>query len=114
MSVNKVILIGNVGKDPEIRHISEGVSVCNLPIATSETYTNKNKEKVTQTEWHNVVLWNKLAEIAEKYVKKGSKLYIEGNLRTRSWEDSDGKKRYTTEIFARNMDLLSPRPNTDL
>ncbi|WP_421918192.1 single-stranded DNA-binding protein [Marinifilum sp.] len=106
MSVNKVILIGNVGKDPEVRYLDNGVAVANFPLATSETYTNKNNEKVTQTEWHNIVLWRKLAEIAETYVKKGMQLYIEGRIRTRSWDDQDGNKRYMTEIFGDNIRML--------
>lgn len=109
MSVNKVILVGNVGKDPEVRHIDSGVAVANFSLATSESYTAKNGEKVTTTEWHNIVMWRGLAEIAEKYVKKGKQLYIEGKLRTRSWDDKDGNKRYTTEVVADNMMLLGGR-----
>lgn len=106
MSVNKVILVGNVGKDPEVKYLDNSVAVCNFSLATSETYNNKNGEKVTQTEWHNIVLWRKLAEIAETYVKKGMQIYIEGQIRTRNWEDKDGVKRYTTEIFGTNMQML--------
>ncbi|MBN2595916.1 single-stranded DNA-binding protein [Labilibaculum sp.] len=106
MSVNKVILVGNVGKDPEVKYLDNGVAVCNFSLATSETYNNKNGEKVTQTEWHNIVLWRKLAEIAETYVKKGMQIYIEGQIRTRNWEDKDGVKRYTTEIFGTSMQML--------
>jgi single-strand DNA-binding protein len=106
MSVNKVILVGNVGKDPEVKYLDNGVAVCNFSLATSETYSNKNGEKVTQTEWHNIVLWRKLAEIAETYVKKGMQIYIEGQIRTRNWEDKDGVKRYTTEIFGTSMQML--------
>ncbi|MBN1186359.1 MAG: single-stranded DNA-binding protein [Bacteroidales bacterium] len=109
MSINKVILVGNVGKDPEVRYLDSGVAVCNFPLATSETYKNKDGEKVTNTEWHNVVLWRSLAEVAEKYVKKGSQLYIEGKIRTRSWDDKDGNKRYITEIIADNMQMLGRR-----
>ena len=105
MSVNKVILVGNVGKDPEVRHVESG-TVCNFSLATSEVYKNKNGEKVTQTEWHNIVLWRQLAELAEKFVKKGSQLYIEGRIRTRSYEDQNGVKRYTTEIYADTMRFL--------
>jgi single-strand DNA-binding protein len=112
MSVNKVILVGNVGADPEVKYLDNGVAVCNIRLATSETYT-RNEEKVTQTEWHSVVMWRKLAEIAEKYVKKGSQLYIEGRLRTRTWEDQDGKKRYTTEIFADNFQMLGRRAENE-
>lgn len=106
MSVNKVILVGNVGKDPEVKYLDNGVAVCNFSLATSETYNNKNGEKVTQTEWHNIVLWRKLAEIAETYVKKGMQIYVEGQIRTRSWEDKDGVKRYTTEILGTTMQML--------
>ena len=109
MSVNKVILVGNVGKDPEVRHLDKGVSVANFPLATTETYLAKNGEKVSTTEWHNIVLWRGLAEVTEKYVTKGRQLYIEGRLRTRSWDDKDGVKRYTTEIYADVMQLLGKR-----
>jgi single-strand DNA-binding protein len=109
-SVNKVILIGNLGKDPEIRYLESGVPIANFPLATSETYTDKTSgERRNQTEWHNIVLWRGLAEVAEKYLKKGQKVYIEGKLRTRSWNDKDGATRYTTEIVADNMTMLSPR-----
>jgi single-strand DNA-binding protein len=106
MSINKAILIGNVGKDPEVKRLESGITVANFSLATTENYTAKNGEKVTTTEWHNIVLWRGLAEVAEKYVKKGSKLYIEGKIRTRAWEDKDGTKRYTTEIYGDNMQML--------
>lgn len=109
MSINKVILVGNVGKDPDVRYLDSGVAVANFPFATSETYKNKNGEKVTTTEWHNIVLWRGLAEVVEKYVKKGSQLYLEGKIRTRSWDDRDGNKRYTTEIVADTMQMLGRR-----
>ena len=86
MSVNKVILVGNVGRDPETRHLDKGVAVANFSLATTETYTAKTGEKVSTTEWHNIVAWRGLAEVAEKYVKKGSQLYIEGRIRTRAWD----------------------------
>jgi len=106
-SINKVILIGNLGKDPEVRHLESGVAVCNFSIATGETYKDRNTgEKITHTEWHNIVLWRGLAEVAEKYLKKGAKIYIEGKLRTRSWQDQDGNTRYTTEILGDNMTML--------
>ncbi len=106
-SVNKVILIGNLGKDPEVRYLESGVAVCNFPIATSESYKDRNTgERVSQTEWHNVVLWRGLAEVAEKYLKKGAKVYVEGKLRTRSWQDQDGNTRYTTEVVGDNMTML--------
>ena len=106
MSINKVILVGNVGKDPEIRYLDSGVAVANFPFATSETYKNKQGEKVTNTEWHNIVMWRGLAEVVEKYVNKGSQLYIEGKIRTRTYDDRDGNKRYITEIIGDNMQML--------
>lgn len=106
-SINKVILIGNLGKDPEVKHLESGVAVCNFSIATSETYKDRNSgERVTHTEWHNIVLWRGLAEVAEKYLKKGAKIYVEGKLRTRSWQDQEGNTRYTTEIVGDNMTML--------
>lgn len=111
--VNKVILIGNVGADPEVRYLEGGVAVANLRLATTERYKNKNGENVDQTEWHNIVLWRGLAEIVEKYVRKGMRLYIEGRIRTRSWDDQNGNKRYTTEIWADNMQMLSYKQEGD-
>lgn len=108
--VNKVILLGHLGKDPEVRHLENGRAVANFSIATSETYKNKQGDRVTNTEWHNVVLWSPLAEIAESYMKKGSQVYIEGKLTTRSWDDKDGLKRYTTEVVGRELTLLG-KPN---
>lgn len=104
--VNKVILLGNLGKDPEVRHLENGRAVANFSIATSETYKNKQGEKVTNTEWHNVVLWTPLAEIAEKYLNKGNQVYIEGKLTSRSYEDKDGVTKYITEVVGRDMTLL--------
>ena len=110
-SINKVILIGNLGKDPEVRHLENGACVANFSIATSENYKDrKTGEKVSQTEWHNIVIWRALAEIAEKYLKKGDKVYIEGKLKTRSWQDQEGKNRYTTEIIADNLTMLGKSP----
>jgi len=109
MSINKAILVGYVGTDPEVRYLDSGTPVCNFRLATSEVYKNKNGEKVTTTEWHNVVLWRGLAELAEKYVKKGTQLYIEGRIKTRSWDDKDGNKRYTTEIICDNIQLLGKK-----
>lgn len=109
MSVNKVILVGNVGKDPEVRRLDSNVTKCNFSLATSETYTNKSGERVTNTEWHNIVMWRNLAEIAEKYVKKGSLLYIEGKITNRSYDDKDGNKRYICEIVADNMKMLGKK-----
>lgn len=101
--------MGNVGADPEIRHLDSNVKVANLRMATSETYTAKNGEKVTTTEWHNVVLWRGLADLAEKFIRKGRQIYVEGRIRTRSWDDKEGQKRYTTEIFGDVVQLLGPR-----
>lgn len=111
MSVNKVILIGNVGKDPDVRYLDSGVAVANFTVATSDkAYTLANGTQVPErTEWHNIVLWRGLAEIAEKYVHKGDKLYIEGKIRTRSYDDTTGAKRYITEIFADSMEMLTPK-----
>ena len=107
--VNKVILVGNLGKDPEVRHLENGASVANFSIATSETYKDKNGNRQEQTEWHNVVLWRGLAQIAEKYLRKGSQIYVEGKLRTRSWQDKDGNTRYTTEVVGDQMTMLGGR-----
>tara|TARA_B100000902_G_scaffold68112_1_gene74252 strand:- start:263 stop:700 length:438 start_codon:yes stop_codon:yes gene_type:complete len=110
-SVNKVILIGNLGKDPEVRHLENGASVANFSIATSENYKDrKTGEKVSQTEWHNIVVWRGLADIAEKFLKKGDKVYIEGKLKTRSWQDQDGNNRYTTEVITDNLTMLGKSP----
>ncbi|MGI9541878.1 MAG: single-stranded DNA-binding protein [Cyclobacteriaceae bacterium] len=109
--VNKVILVGNLGKDPEVRHLESGVMVANFPMATSETYKDRTTgERKTVTEWHNIVLWRGLAEVSEKYLKKGNQVYIEGKLRTRSWTDQDGNTRYTTEVVADNMTMLGGKP----
>ena len=104
--VNKVMLVGRLGKDPETRHLESGAAVTNFSVATSETYKDRNTgERKEVTEWHNVVLWRGLAEVAEKYVKKGDLIYVEGKLRTRSWE-KDGVTRYTTEVVGDNMTML--------
>lgn len=103
--INKVILVGHLGKDPEVRHLDGGVSVASFPLATSETYT-KDGKKVEQTEWHNIVMWRGLADIASKYLQKGKLVYIEGKLRTRSFEDKEGNKKYTTEVVAENFTML--------
>lgn len=111
--VNKVIIVGRLGKDPEVRHLESGASVANFPVATSEVYKDRNTgERKEQTEWHNVVLWRGLADIAEKYLNKGDMVYIEGKLRTRSWE-KDGITRYTTEIVGDNMTMLSPKGTSE-
>jgi len=108
MSVNKVILVGNVGKDPEVRHLDKGVVVATFSLATTENYTAKTGEKVSTTEWHNIVAWRGLAETIEKYVKKGSLLYLEGRLRSSTYE-KDGVKHYKTEIYADTMHFLGKR-----
>ncbi|MFK8007532.1 MAG: single-stranded DNA-binding protein [Saprospiraceae bacterium] len=108
--INKVILVGNLGKDPEVRHFEGNSSVASFSVATSESYMDKTtNERKTQTEWHNVVMWNGLAGVAEKYLKKGSQVYIEGKLTTRKWQDKEGNDRYTTEIVARTMKMLGSR-----
>ena len=111
MSVNKVILIGNVGKDPDVRYLDSGVAVATFSLATTERgYTLQNGTQVPdRTEWHNIVLWRGLAQTAEKYVHKGDKLYIEGKIRSRSYDDQNGVKRNIVEIFADNMEMLTPR-----
>lgn len=113
-SVNKAILIGNLGKDPEVRRLENGAVVASFPLATSETYVDKQTgERRETTDWHNIVLWRGLAEVAEKYARKGQKVYIEGKIKTRSWNDKDGNTRYTTEILADEMTLLTPRSESD-
>lgn len=113
MSVNRVILVGNLGKDPEVRHLDGGSTIAKFPLATSESYKDRNTgERIKQTEWHNIVLWRGLAEVAEKYLKKGNQVYIEGKLKTRSW-DSDGVKKYITEVVADNMVMMSSKSSND-
>ncbi|MDR1653484.1 MAG: single-stranded DNA-binding protein [Prevotellaceae bacterium] len=113
MSVNKVILVGNVGRDPEVRYLERNVAVANFTLATTERgYTMQNGTQVPErTEWHNIVAWRGLAELAEKYIRKGRQLYIEGKIQSRSWE-KDGIKRYTTEIYAETIQMLGNRPET--
>lgn len=113
-SVNKVILIGNLGKDPEVRHLENGTTVANFPIATSESYTDKNTgQKVENTDWHDVVVWRGLADVVDKYVRKGQKVYVEGKLKKRSWQDKDGNTRYTTEVVADELTILSRPEKSD-
>lgn len=107
--INKVILVGNLGRDPEIRYKEGSVMVAKFPLATSETYRTKDGQRVDQTEWHNIVMWRQLAECAEKYLRKGSLIYLEGKIRTRSWDDKEGHKRFTTEIVADTMTMLGKR-----
>lgn len=106
--VNKVILIGNVGKDPEVKVLENGVRVANFPLATTEIY-KKDGNRLEQTEWHNIVLWRGLAEVTEKIVKKGATVYIEGKLRSRTWEDKDKVKRYSVEVVADTLTVLAGR-----
>ena len=109
-SVNKVILVGNLGADPELRYTNTGTAVANLRIATNEQWTDKNGERQSRTEWHNIVAWGKLGEICGKYLKKGRSIYVEGRLQTRTWDDQSGQKRYTTEVVAQVMQMLGGRP----
>jgi single-strand DNA-binding protein len=108
-SVNKVILIGNLGRDPETRYMPDGGAVTNVSIATTESWKDKNGEKQEKTEWHRVAFFGKLAEIAGEYLKKGSQVYVEGRLQTRKWQDKDGQDKYTTEIVADRMQMLGSR-----
>jgi len=112
-SVNKVILIGNLGKDPEIRRLENGTVIANFPLATSESYTDKSTgTRRDITDWHNIVLWRNLAEIAEKYVRKGTKVYVEGKLKTRNWTDANGQQRYITEIVGDELTILTPKSDS--
>ena len=104
--VNKAILIGNLGRDPELRRTPNGASVVSFSIATTERWSSKSGEKQDRTEWHNIVAWNKLAELANQYLKKGRSVYIEGRITTRSWDDKDGNKKYKTEIIANRIQFL--------
>ena len=110
--VNKVILIGNLGKDPEIKYTESKVPVAKFSLATNEIWRDKEGGKKEHTEWHNIVLWRGLAEISEKYLHKGDRVYIEGRLRTRSWDDKEGHKRYSTEVIADNMTMLTTKRDT--
>ena len=109
-SINKVILIGNLGKDPEVRYTPNGAAICNITLATTRSWKNKDSgDKVEETEWHRVVFYDRLAEIAGEYLKKGRPVYVEGRLKTRKWQDKEGVEKYTTEIVADNMQLLGGR-----
>lgn len=110
--VNKVILVGNLGKDPEVRHLEGGTAVANFTLATSESYKDKTGQRIEQTEWHSIVVWRGLAEVAEKYLKKGMTIYIEGKLRTKSWDDKEGHKRYTTEVVGDTFTILSKKESS--
>jgi len=111
-SVNKVILMGNLGKDPEVRFMPNGDAVCNFSIATTDNWKDKNGEKQERTEWHNIVMYRKLAEIAGEYLKKGRPVFIEGRLQTRKWQTKEGQDRYTTEIIAESMQMLGGRDSS--
>lgn len=112
--VNKVILIGNLGKDPEVRVLENGTKVCSFSMATSESYKDRNSgETITRTEWHNIVMWRGLADIAERYLKKGNQIYVEGKLQTRSYQDKEGVQKYMTEIVANEMTMLGGKPSSD-
>lgn len=110
--INKVILVGHLGKNPDIRSLEGGVSVASFPLATSETFS-KDGRKIEQTEWHNIVMWRGLADVAAKFLQKGKLVYIEGKLRTRSFEDKDGNKKYTTEVVAENFTMLGRKTDFD-
>ena len=113
-TVNKVILIGNLGKDPEIRRLENGAVVASFSIATSESFTDKNSgEKKEITDWHDIVLWRGLAEIAEKYIRKGTKIYVEGKLKKRSWQDKEGNTKYNTEVIGEELTILSRVETSD-
>ncbi len=107
--VNKVILIGNLGSDPEVKYTPDGTPVANFTLATSESWNNREGARQERTEWHRIVMWRKLAEIAGKYLRKGGRIYVEGRLQTRSWDDQSGQKRYVTEIVANEMQMLDGR-----
>jgi len=110
--LNKAMLIGNLGKDPEVKTLDNGAKIATFPLATTETYKDRDGNKQTRTEWHNIVLWRGLADVAELYCRKGGQVYIEGRLSTRKWDDKDGHTRYTTEIIGDNMVLLSRSDST--
>lgn len=109
--VNKVVLLGRMGKDPEVRHFDNNSAVCNFSLATNRSYKNKNGERVDETEWHNLVIWQRgLVGVAEKYLKKGSLIYVEGRITSRSWEDQSGVKKYITEIQVESLKMLGGKP----
>jgi len=113
-SVNKIILLGNLGRDPEVRYSPDGAAVCNVSIATTNSWKDKNSgERREETEWHRVVFYNRLAEIAGEYLKKGRPVYVEGRIKTRKWQNKEGVDQYTTEIVAENMQLLGGRDNSE-
>lgn len=107
--VNKVMILGNLGADPEVKQITGGNTVCKMTVATSEDYTDKNGQRQSNTEWHNVVVWGKLAELCGQYLSKGSQIFLEGRLQTRSWEDQQGQKKYTTEVIANKVTFIKTK-----
>ena len=107
MSVNKAILVGNLGRDPELRHTNSGMAVCEFSLATSESWTGKDGQRQEKTEWHRIIVWGRRGETVAKYLSKGRQVYVEGKIQTREWQDRDGNKRYTTEIVATNVVFLS-------
>jgi len=112
--VNKVILLGNLGKDPEVRTLENGVKVCSFPLATSESYKDRNTgQTITRTEWHNIVMWRGLADVAERFLEKGKQIYVEGKIQTRSYQDKEGNQRYMTEIVANEMTMLGGKSDGD-
>ena len=113
-SVNKAIIIGNAGKDPETKYTEAGVAVCTLTLATKHSWKQQNGSRQEKTEWHRVVFWGKLGEIVDKYVKKGSQVYVEGRIETRKWTDKNGNDKYTTEIVADQMQMLSGKPKAEV
>ena len=113
-SVNKAIIIGNAGKDPETKYTDAGVAVCTLTLATKHSWKEKEGQRQEKTEWHRVVFWRKLAEIVDRYVRKGSQVYVEGRIETRKWTDKNGNDKYTTEIVADQMQMLSNRPKQEI
>ena len=114
MSVNKVILVGRLGQDPDVRYMPNETAVCNFSLATSSSYKDKTGEKVDQTEWHRIVMFGKVAEIAKEYLKKGSQIFVEGRLQTRKWQTKDGQDRYTTEVVAATMQMLGSKDNAQV
>lgn len=111
--VNKVIILGNIGNDPDIKYTASGDAIANLSVATSESWKDQSGQRQEKTEWHRVVMYKRLAEIVQQYVKKGSKIYIEGKLQTRKWQDQNGQDRYTTEIVGREMQMLDSKSEAD-
>lgn|SRR5690554_6610745 len=112
--VNKVILLGNLGKDPEVRTLENGVKVCSFPLATSESYKDRNTgQTITRTEWHNIVMWRGLADVAERFLEKGKQIYVEGKIQTRNYQDKEGNQRYMTEIVANEMTMLGGKSDGD-